>query len=55
MSHLKTMTRKAREKDVEAHKNSGLNLSISIVLMIPFYYSIGTITKSIINVGQINE
>jgi len=43
------MTRKAREKDVEALKNNGLNLSISIVLMIPFY-SIGTI-----NVDQINE
>jgi len=54
MSHLKTMTRKVQEKDVEALKNNGLNLSISIVLMIRFY-SIGTINKSIINVGQINE
>jgi len=32
MSHLKTMTRKVQEKDVEALKNNGLNLSISIVL-----------------------
>ncbi|MCZ6898902.1 MAG: hypothetical protein O7F74_01560 [Bacteroidetes bacterium] len=53
MSHLKTLTRKVQEKDEEALKNNGFNLSISIVLMIPFYYPIGTITKSIINQCQI--